>query len=120
MTASTLKQLFQYCATENQFTIPFEVQTVEDVLSGNPEKILLIGKKLPDRVELDRTITSRYYKRQLRTIAQDIKIENDSIPKLIDNTAELIQESEDPEFGRLIQDDIQGEDFKIKFGFELS
>ena len=70
MTFSTLKNLFAHVAGEQPFSLPFEVRPAEEILTGARKNLLLLGKKLPDRFDLDRNITERYYKRQIRTIAQ--------------------------------------------------
>ena len=70
MTFSTLKQLFSHCAGSQPFSLPFEVKPATEWLSGEKRNLLFLGKKLPDRFDLDRNLTERYYKRQIRTIAQ--------------------------------------------------
>jgi len=70
MSFSTLKYLFTLLGYERgQFSMPFEITPTLDWCSNQMVNLLAIGKKLPDRLDPDRNITSRYYKRHLRTIA---------------------------------------------------
>ena len=106
MTFSTLKQLFQNCASEQRFTIPFEIQPVDDWLSDRRVNLLFIGKKLPDRIELDRNITGRYYKRQLRTLAMSNSTTGEIGLKLKDQAGSIYPDKEsDTAFGRLTQEE---------------
>lgn len=107
MSFSTLKQLFIHLCGERRFVIPFEIEPTSDWLSGEPTNLLICGKKLPDRFDFDRNITHRYYKRQLRTMAQMGQTANpaEQEVKLTDRAEELFgAENEQNDFGRLTGD----------------
>ena len=104
MSFSTLKQLFTHLCGEQPFVIPFEIEPTSDWLSGETTNLLICGKKLPDRFDLDRDITHRYYKRQLRTMSQIGQSSNpvEEELKLTDRADQLFSaENEQNDFGRL-------------------